>query len=104
MVNVAATTNTPAPSLGRLKSLGPSQPWQAALLLPSHWLDYRQPASHFTQLGEDSEVVIDGVLVGDAQTDFHNKIPQLRASVMGQDGIAIGFTLFGDHRELAHHH
>jgi len=97
----ATATPSTAPALGRLKSLGPSQPWQAALLLPNQWRDYRQPATHFEALYEDSEVVIDGVLVADAQTGFHNKIPRLQASIMGLDGVSIGITLFGDHRELA---
>lgn len=101
MVESATSTHSTAPALGRLKSLGPSQPWQAALLLPSHWRDYRQPASRFEPLHDDSEVVIDGELVANAQTGFHNKIPRLQASIMGMDGVSIGITLFGDHRELA---
>lgn len=98
MASADSKAETTAPALGRLKSLGP---WQAALLLPGRWQDYRQPETHFAELGADSEIVIDGVLVADAQTGFHNKIPRLQTSVMGQDGISIGLTLFGDHRELA---
>ncbi|WP_353251141.1 helicase-related protein [Salinisphaera sp. T31B1] len=46
-------------------------------------------------------MVITGVLAQDATTGLINGTPRLQASVIGNDGISVTFTLFGDHRELA---
>jgi len=89
------------PKLERLSALGPSEPWQAALLLPSRWQDFTSPLTRYANLREHTEVVISGVLERDATTGFLNGTPRLQASVIGNDGISVTFTLFGDHRELA---
>lgn len=90
-----------ANKLGRLTNLGPQEPWQVAFLLPSGWADYRNVQRTVGDLHLEQPCVFVGRMAQDAATGFHKGVPRLQG--VAEDGAAgsVGFTLFGDHRELA---
>ncbi|WP_051246052.1 helicase-related protein [Thioalkalivibrio sp. ALE19] len=88
--------------LGRLKSFGVQELWQVALLLPDAWDDFRQCWDRFEMLapGEGSRVLVRGRIQNHPSVKFEGGPP--RTSVIMEDpaGETVGFTLFGDIREM----
>lgn len=97
---------TPSPEdtkLGKLSCLGPKQPWQVALLLPSSWKDYRSIHSTYhplRQLSAGAWIVVRGVVKGEPSTRFNAKVARTTVRLLGQCGQTIGFTMFGETRHL----
>lgn len=88
--------------LGRVSSLGPQEPWQAALLLPSGWADYQTICRKAFDLPPDGRsVVMVGRMAFGASTGFHNGVPRLHGAIIDEHSMTVRFTLFGDHRETA---
>lgn len=99
----AATKKSPPKKspLGRVSSLGPKEPWQAALLLPKEWEDLRNPITNFAREFADGEyIVIRGQLNGQIQTSFRNGPPRMSGSLVDQNGNRVFFSAFGDSREM----
>lgn len=87
--------------MGRLTALGPREPWQVALLLPTRWDDLRHPRSdfNFDGLPDETQVLLQGQLAA-APTLSFDSIPKLTGRLMDDHGRRIGFTFFGDTREV----
>lgn len=87
--------------LGRLKSLGLSAPWQVALLLPNGWDDLTRPLERYDRpIWEGDIYLVIGQLVANPEVRFGNGAPRLVGSLSDPDGRRIGFSAFGDTREL----
>lgn len=87
--------------LGRVTSLGPKLPWQSALLLPRGWDDLRSAITYFNQPFSDGEfVLLHGRLEGTPQVRFGGGAPRMNGYILGADGYRIGFSAFGDSRDL----
>lgn len=86
-------------TLGRLTSMGLTEAWHVALLLPSEWRDYRNPQRVVTEM--DAPIILDGVICRNAETGFHNGVPRLHAVIADERGFQLRFYLYGDHRETA---
>ena len=86
--------------LGRLTALGPREPWQVALLLPTRWDDLRHYRSDFNFDGipDETQVLLRGRLAA-APTLSFDSIPKLTGRLLDDHGQRIGFTFFGDTRE-----
>jgi ATP-dependent DNA helicase RecG len=89
----------PKDPLGRLKSLGLKQPWQVALLLPKAWDDFSRPLRNFDQpilegCGYAIEASLDGFELRFTGT------PRISGYLRDQAGRRLGFTVFGDTRDL----
>lgn len=96
----AAATKQKSP-LGRVTSLGPKETWQAALLLPAGWDDLRIAITNFNDEFADGEpVLLRGRLSGTIQTSFASGTPLMRGTIEDSAGYRIGFSAFGDTREL----
>ena len=96
----AAATKQKSP-LGRVTSLGPKETWQAALLLPVGWDDLRIAITNFNDEFADGEpVLLRGRLSGTIQTSFASGTPLMRGTIEDSAGYRIGFSAFGDTREL----
>ncbi len=88
--------------VGRLSTLGLQEPWQVALLLPTGWTDYRNVCRRVDELPSDgAPTVLAGRMVFNASHGFHRGIPRLQGTIEADDGLSVGFTLFGDHRSTA---
>jgi ATP-dependent DNA helicase RecG len=102
---MAAKSNTQAKvdeRLGKVTQLGPTDAWHAALLLPTEWRDYREPVSTADALLANTGQLVTGVMAYDADTGWTGKgVPRLRGTIQLDDDAFVGFTLFGDQRELA---
>ena len=85
-------------ALGRLTSLGLSEPWQVALLLPIGWDDLTCPVRNFHEL-EPGPVVLVGCLDGCPSLKFDGS-PRLVGYMIDGNGNRVGFTVFGDTREF----
>lgn len=72
-----------------------------ALLLPSGWFDYRRVVRAVRDMPPDAPCVLHGHMAFDANTGFHNSVPRLQGTIEDAAGQQVGFTLFGDQRELA---
>jgi ATP-dependent DNA helicase RecG len=83
--------------LGRLTSLGLTEAWQVALLLPTEWRDYRSPTRTVQEM--DVSVILEAEMARDAETGFHNGTPRLSGAVLDDSGQELRFYLYGDHRE-----
>lgn len=103
MAATAASKPKTDERLGKITSLGPTEPWHAALLLPTEWRDYREPVSVAGQLRAHTEQLVTGVMAYDAESGFTSGkgVPRLRGTIQLDDDSFVGFTLFGDHRDLA---
>lgn len=96
----AAATKQKSP-LGRVTSLGPKETWQAALLLPAGWDDLRIAITNFNdEFADGDSVLLRGRLSGNLSTSFGNGTPLMRGSIIDRAGYQIGFSAFGDTREL----
>lgn len=85
--------------LGRLRSLGLSELWQVGLLLPQHWEDFTHPIDDFAYPFLDG---ISYALVGQV-VSFEARFsgtPRLTGYLRDANAIRIGFTIFGDTREI----
>lgn len=90
-----------APKLGRLSSLGPKLWWQTALLLPNGWDDIREVVTDFApgNFVIGANTVIRGRLRGNPSLKF-DKLPRLTGYLEDDSGCKVGFTFFGDTRDL----
>lgn len=96
-----------APRLGRLKSFGLEATWQAAFLLPRSWQDLSAPISDFSALVAHPEaaanasngLLLRGELDGTPEVRFRTP-PMLLGHIRDANGLALGFSEFGDTREL----
>jgi len=88
-------------SVGRLDQLGVAELWQAALILPRRWDDLSTVRETFVDelLTEGSTVVITGTV--DSITAKIARPPRTKGLLRDESGRKIGWTLFGDTRELA---
>ena len=92
-------------SLGKLKSLGLSAPWQVPLYLPTGYLDCRTVVRDFsTPLYEGQRIVVLGQFGHDLFTEWKRsprggkRSPLTRASLLDERGNRIKFSFFGDPR------
>lgn len=88
-------------SLGRLKALGPQEPWQVAFFLPKGWDNATCPIDDFASplLCDGIRVFIRGRLSGQPQVNWgQDGRPRLSAFVADRSGRRIGLTVFGDSR------
>lgn len=84
--------------LGRLKSLGLSELWQVALLLPSRWDDMTSIVTDFSShLENGNSYLLRGILSGSPSMRFVGT-PRLVGYIADSGGRKIGFSLFGDSR------
>lgn len=89
--------------LGRLSALGIKHPWQAALLMPTDWDNLSQPLERFLpqDLDDRPKVVVIGRLSGQIKTEFgKGKPPRTYGYLNDRFGNRLGFSVFGDAREL----
>lgn len=87
-------------SLGRLKSLGLSETWQTALLLPNGWDDLTLPRERFIDLPLGSSCVLRGQLASPLKHKFDGGTPRLIGYLKDTAGREVGFSVFGDFREF----
>ena len=101
-MNKALKSVLPQNGLGRLKALGPSEPWQVAFLLPVSWDDLRNARRDFApaEFREGEDVVLAGRAVR-ATVNRDGRAPRLTAYLRDAAGYEIGFTFFGDLRPLS---
>lgn len=87
--------------LGRLKSFGLAEPWQAALLLPNGWDDLTRPVDRFVpERVPIGECVAIGRLHGAPSVKFGSGPPRLTGFLQDPSGGKVGFTVFGDTRDF----
>ncbi len=84
--------------LGRLNSLGITEPWLAAFYLPESWGDYRTVLTS-TPNPSVTHACFSGSLSADPQMRF-DSVPRAVCRLALPGGGLVGFTLFGDCREL----
>lgn len=100
-MNTLSAQKIAAP-IGKLSSLGISEMWQVALLLPSTWDDMTRVVDRFNckmEVGES--YLLKGRLDGSTSTKFgNNKTPRTTGRIVDISGRKIGFTVFGDPREF----
>jgi ATP-dependent DNA helicase RecG len=88
-------------SLGRLKSLGLSEMWQVALLLPNGWDDLTRIVDRFdARMQRGEPVVLKGRLVTPLKHFFEGGTPRMTGKISDGAGREITFTVFGDFREV----
>lgn len=93
-------------ALKRLGAVGVSELWQAALYLPTRFLDARQPIERFFGLGPSAgDVVCVGRYAGDFRTRWTPRrgratAPQAQGSLLDGVGMKVRFSVFGDARSL----
>lgn len=91
-------------SLGKLKSLGLSEPWQVPLYLPTGYLDCRTVVRDFAGLfAEGQRVVAVGRFGQDLFTEWKGRpgarrSPLTRGSLIDERGQRLKFSFFGDPR------
>jgi len=85
--------------LGRLSSLGVSEPWQAPFYLPVSWLDYTSVIDSLDNLTLDWHGVFVGILTCDPDIRFRG-VPRAVCRMRLKDSTFVGFTMFGDIRNL----
>lgn len=90
------------PTLGRLKSLGLTAPWQAALYPPVEYLDYRNPITIFNpnnlQIGQTA--VFAGRLDPHSIELEYKQSIRLKARLVDEQGSTLRFMFFTDKRKL----
>jgi len=88
-------------SLGRLKSLGLTLPYQIPLLLPNAWDDLTSLVDRFGDLIPAAQsCAVVGRLVGTPEVRFGGAAPMLIGYIADPLGNKLGFNLFGDTREF----
>lgn len=88
-------------TLGRLKSLGLSELWQVALLLPLGWDDLTNPIEGFDREFESGgSYLLRGKLTSEPTMKFGNGAPRLIGQIVDQRNRRIGWSVFGDSREF----
>lgn len=88
-------------TLGRLKSLGLTEMWQVALLLPNSWDDMTQPVDRFDlRMARGDMRVFKGRLISPLKRKFEGATPRTTGSIVDGAGREIFFTVFGDSREF----
>lgn len=93
-----AKSKKPDP-LGRLKSFGLKETWQVALLLPKRWEDFTRVLTRFDHpVLEGDWYAVEGIVVG-MEARFTGT-PRLTGTLSDRDGRKMGFTVFGDTRDL----
>lgn len=88
--------------IGRVTALGPQEPWQTALLLPSGWDDLTQPSEHFSMLNaipDGSPVFVRGALQPLSQPNFRGT-PRQTITLADSFGGVVRATFFGDTRGM----
>lgn len=86
--------------LGKVSSLGPKEPWQVPLLLPTGWDDLTAPITDFSHPFEDGQkVLLRGRMLSPTRMSFR-PAARLIGSITDNRGVRIGFSAFGDSREL----
>lgn len=86
--------------LGRLKSLGIAEPWQACLYLPTGWDDFTRVVRSLDDVAlDDRPACFEGVLKQEVSFRFDGK-PRAVVRLSLSDTEWVGFTLFGDVRHL----
>lgn len=88
--------------LGRLKSLGVSEPWLVPLCCPAGINDYRHIMTDYEQVYKVSgqKVVVSGVLHKLPHSAWHNSTPTLTITLHDPQNLLLTIKLFGDMREL----
>lgn len=86
-------------TLGRLKSFGMRSLDQVPLLLPKGYDDLRVVARSFEWLVEGEKVAVVGRLAGAPNVTLQGT-PRMTGYLVDAQGFRIGFTFFGDTREL----
>lgn len=85
--------------LGRLRSFGIAAHYQVPLLLPKGYDDIRKPQRQFAWLIEGDRLVLQGRLAGQPNVTLQGT-PRLSGYLVDVCGERVGFTFFGDTREL----
>ena len=85
--------------LGKLKSLGITEPWQVALYLPETWDDYRIVFNSAPVAPSDLDQACFKGRLYSFDTRF-DKAPRTVCKLSLDDHSIIGFTFFGDTREM----
>lgn len=96
MTNPTATAFS---KIGALAKLGPSEPWQVALLLPEGYDDYTAPVPSAAALDPVTPLPIRLTLVTRPSSTFDRGVPKLTFSAKDADGVAYPVTIFGDTRQ-----
>lgn len=105
-ITLLAARLKPAKALKRLASVGITEPWQAALYVPTRYLDARHPVDRFFGLAPvGGEVVCVGRFDGDFRTRWlsgaaRRSAPQGQGSIVDRHGLRLRFSVFGDSRAL----
>src|SRR5690554_2911618 len=89
--------------IGRVTALGPSEPWQTALLLPAGWDDLTSPVQDFDSLNNIPDgipVLVQGVLQPLSAPNFRGT-PRQTVTLMDSHGTPVRATFFGDTRGMA---
>lgn len=95
----AVQTTVEKATLGRLKSFGMRSIDQAPLLLPKGYDDLRTVSRSFEWLVEGEKVAVVGHLAGPPSVTLQGT-PRMTAYIVDTHGFRMGFTFFGDTREL----
>ena len=88
--------------IGKVTALGPQEPWQTALLLPSGWDDLTSPIEDFSRLGgipDSAPIFVRGTLQPLAQPNFRGT-PRQTITLTDNTGGLIRATFFGDTRGI----
>lgn len=88
--------------IGRVTALGPQEPWQTALLLPSGWDDLTSPIEEFSSLGgipDGVPVFVRGTLQPLPQPNFRGT-PRQTVTLTDNTGGLVRATFFGDTRGM----
>ena len=88
--------------IGRVTALGPQEPWQTALLLPSGWDDLTRPIQSFATLDaipDGTPLFVRGILQPLSQPNFRGT-PRQTITLADNAGGRIRGTFFGDTRGM----
>lgn len=88
------------PVLGRVSSLGPTEVWQTALLLPLYWDNLQTAHMTFDRLPSDPWIVCRGMLDGDIDVRFDSRNSPRIVGYLTDGVDRVGFIAFGDTRAL----
>lgn len=95
----AVAQNLEKSTLGRLKSFGIRTLDQVPLLLPRRYDDLRTVSQAFEWLVEGERVAVCGRLAGPPTVTLQGT-PRMSGYLVDTQGVRLGFTFFGDTREL----
>lgn len=85
--------------VGRLASLGLTEPWQVALLMPAGYDDFRQPAPAAAALQARGVLWLQPE--GPVRTSFSSGVPRTTVSMRDGSGALVWATIFGDTKQWA---